>query len=307
MSANCSRTTVGEERLDRRRAPRRAAPAAGAPDARPCTRRMNSSTSWLARHEHDDEVVVADLPDRLEPRLRPGPTGTGCGAPSPGGGAARAPGPTRCSPGSPGSCGSGSPGRGRGRQKVRFAGSLDDLRHGRLHGRELGRVVALVAEDVEQDREDAVLGLGVPGRGRLGPRRLDGRHLALAVAPRASAAAGRRRPDGAGRRASASAASRTSSSRSGCPRPGSARGRAAARTRESYAPDSTRSRISVPVGALASKSRLTTASSCSRVSRTEKSRSALKLDGKTSRPWPLTTKGLPMVAPAGTPGRPTLT
>ena len=58
-----------------------------------------------------------------------------------------------------------------------------DLRHGRLHGRELGRVVALVAEYAEQPAEDAVLGLGVPGRGKLGPRLLDGRHLALGLAP----------------------------------------------------------------------------------------------------------------------------
>ena len=54
----------------------------------------------------------------------------------------------------------------------------------------------------------------------------------------------------------------------------------------------TGSEILERVGALASKSRFTTASSCSRVSMTEKSRCALKLDGKTSRPWPLTTKGL---------------
>jgi hypothetical protein len=44
-------------------------------------------------------------------------------------------------------------------------------------------VVALVAEDLEQRREDPVLGLGVPRRGELGPRRLDGGHLALALLP----------------------------------------------------------------------------------------------------------------------------
>src|SRR4051812_23111976 len=68
--------------------------------------------------------------------------------------------------------------------------------------------------------------------------------------------------------------------------------------REGYSPASTRSRISVPVGALASKSRCTTASSCSSVSRTEKSSSAVKLEGKTRRPWPLTTKGLIAHSPA---------
>src|SRR4051794_23839131 len=52
-----------------------------------------------------------------------------------------------------------------------------------------------------------------------------------------------------------------------------------------------RSRISVPVGALASKSRAMTASSFSRPPSTEKSRSGRKFDGKTSRPWRLMTKG----------------
>ena len=37
----------GEERRDRRAAPRRAARAAGAAGRSACTRRMNSSTSWL--------------------------------------------------------------------------------------------------------------------------------------------------------------------------------------------------------------------------------------------------------------------
>ena len=59
-----------------------------------------------------------------------------------------------------------------------------DLGHGRLQRRQLGRVMALVAEDLEQAREDAVLGLGVPGRGEVVPRRRDGGDLALALLPR---------------------------------------------------------------------------------------------------------------------------
>ena len=51
-----------------------------------------------------------------------------------------------------------------------------------------------------------------------------------------------------------------------------------------YAPDSTRSAMSVPVGALASKSRPITAVNCSSVSSTEKSRSPRKLAGNTRRP-----------------------
>src|ERR1700736_1328173 len=48
--------------------------------------------------------------------------------------------------------------------------------------------------------------------------------------------------------------------------------------------------MSAPVGALASKSRLITASNCSNVSNTEKSRSGQKLAGNTRRPSRLTTK-----------------
>src|SRR5689334_12444164 len=46
-----------------------------------------------------------------------------------------------------------------------------------------------------------------------------------------------------------------------------------------------------PVGALASKSRLMTASNWSSVWKTVKSSSGKKLDGKTRRPWEFTTKG----------------
>src|ERR1700749_245452 len=49
--------------------------------------------------------------------------------------------------------------------------------------------------------------------------------------------------------------------------------------------------MSVPVGALASKSRAITASSVSRSPMTEKSSSGRKFDGNTRRPWRLTTKG----------------
>src|SRR3954466_14654649 len=49
--------------------------------------------------------------------------------------------------------------------------------------------------------------------------------------------------------------------------------------------------MSVPDGALASKSRRMTAVSCSSVSRTEKSSSGVKFEGKTSRPCALTTNG----------------
>ncbi len=58
-----------------------------------------------------------------------------------------------------------------------------DLGHGRLHRRELGRVMALVAEDVEQDREDPVLGRGVPRGRERGPRLADGGDLPLPVFP----------------------------------------------------------------------------------------------------------------------------
>ncbi len=47
----------------------------------------------------------------------------------------------------------------------------------------------------------------------------------------------------------------------------------------------------MPVGAFSSKSRFTTAQSCSSVSRREKSISGKKFEGSASRPWRLTTKG----------------
>ena len=62
-------------------------------------------------------------------------------------------------------------------------GIARDLRHGRLDRRQLGRVVALVAEDVEQAREDPVLGFGVRLGRELGPCRADGGDLALALLP----------------------------------------------------------------------------------------------------------------------------
>ena len=292
ISANCSRTTVGQERRDRLAAPRRAAPAAGARGRSALHAPDELEHLVAARHERDDEVVVADLPDLLEPRLRQVPRVLVVE---------------------------------HHRQAVQRLELRDrlvavqdllvavgrvvrvvvreaegevrrvarDLRHGRLDGRELGRVVALVAEDARTGCEKMPSSASASQvGGKLGPRRPRRPPPCARPAPTASAAAGRRRRDGAAGRATASGASRTSSSRSGCPTRGSSRGRAAAGRATRYSPDSTRSRISVPVGALASKSRFTTASSCSRVSRTEKSRSALKLEGKTSRPWPLTTKGL---------------
>jgi hypothetical protein len=51
------------------------------------------------------------------------------------------------------------------------------------------------------------------------------------------------------------------------------------------------------VGAFASKSRRTTAANCSSVSKTEKSSSGKKLEGKTMRPWRLTTNGFILIAP----------
>ena len=141
----------------------------------------------------------------------------------------------------------------------------------------------------------------IPRRRKLGPRRRRRPRPCARPPPTGSAAGGRRHRGGAEGRATASGASRTSSSRSGCPTPGSSRGRAAARSASDRRPNRPARRISVPVGALASKSRVITASSCSRVSRTEKSRSALKLDGKTRRSWPLTTKGFIAAVPTRAP------
>ena len=62
-------------------------------------------------------------------------------------------------------------------------------------------------------------------------------------------------------------------------------------TRSLYFPCSIRSPISVPDGALVSKSRRMTWSNCSSVSITEKSRSGRKLDGKTNRSCRLMTNG----------------
>ena len=50
--------------------------------------------------------------------------------------------------------------------------------------RQLGRVVAAMAEHVEEDLEDAVFDLGVPLRGKIRIRRLHRRHLGVAVFPR---------------------------------------------------------------------------------------------------------------------------
>ena len=58
-----------------------------------------------------------------------------------------------------------------------------------------------------------------------------------------------------------------------------------------YPPFWIRSRIAVPVGAFESKSRLMTASSCSRLSKVEKSRSGKQFDGKTILPCEFSSKG----------------
>ncbi len=63
------------------------------------------------------------------------------------------------------------------------------------------------------------------------------------------------------------------------------------------APDSTRARMSVPVGAFASKSRPITAVNWSSVSSTEKSSSPRKLAGNTRRPCRLTTNGFTLLPP----------
>ena len=63
------------------------------------------------------------------------------------------------------------------------------------------------------------------------------------------------------------------------------------------APDSTRDRMSVPVGAFASKSRPITAVNWSSVSSTEKSSSPRKLAGNTRRPCRLTTNGFTLLPP----------
>src|SRR5665811_252328 len=50
-------------------------------------------------------------------------------------------------------------------------------------------------------------------------------------------------------------------------------------------------KMSVPDGAFTSKSRRTTASSCSRLFITDRSSSGTKLEGNTIRSWPFTTNG----------------
>jgi len=63
------------------------------------------------------------------------------------------------------------------------SGIGEDLGNGRLDRGQLRRVVPLVPEDVEQDPEDTVLGVGVP-RWRQGLiRRLDGGDLSLVLLP----------------------------------------------------------------------------------------------------------------------------
>ena len=175
MSANCSRTTDGQERLDRlarlggRCGPRaRRTPGLHAPD--------ELEHLVASRHERDDEVVVADLPDLLEPRLRQVPRVLVVEHHRQAverlelGHRLRAVEDLLVAVGRVVRV-VGREAEGEVRRIAR------DLRHGRLHRRELGRVVALVAEDVEQAAEDPVLGVGVPGGGKLGPRLVDGGDL----------------------------------------------------------------------------------------------------------------------------------
>ena len=182
MIANCSRTTVGGAARSVC-APRRAVPAAGgrtpglhAPD--------ELEHLVAARHERDDEVVVTDLPDLLEPRLRQVPRVLVVEHHRQAVERLELRRPTRCSPGSPRSCGSRSPDRASGRQKVRFAGSSMISATVGFTGGSSAAWWRLWRKMPNSLAEDAVLGLGVPGRGQLGPRFLDGRHLALTLLPR---------------------------------------------------------------------------------------------------------------------------
>ncbi len=133
--------------------------------------------------------------------------------------------------------------------------------------------------------------VGVPGRRQAPVGALHRGHLALAVLPRGEH---RQEDVGAGRGTSRQRVGRFSNivieyrltQNRFCAEV--AQQREAARGR---CPASARARMSVPVGAFASKSRPITAVNCSKVSRTEKSSSPRTFAGKTSRPLLLITNG----------------
>ena len=144
---------------------------------------MNSSTSWLRGTNATTKSSSPISPDRLEPRLRQVPRVLVVEHHRQAVERLELRAPTRCSPGSPRSCGSGSPGHASGRQKVRFAGSLVISATVGFTGGSSAAWWRLWRNMPNRLAEDAVLGLGVPGRGKLGPRLLDGRDLALAWLP----------------------------------------------------------------------------------------------------------------------------
>ncbi len=148
------------------------------------TRSMNAATSRLRGWKAIDEVVVADLASRSQLGARPVPRVLVVQHHRPPGAAPRAPGPPRGRRGSR-RCGTpGSPGRASGSTHVSASGWASSSATVGLIARQLAGVVALVAEHVEQQPEDPVLGLGVPRRGQLPVGLLDGGDLPLAVLPR---------------------------------------------------------------------------------------------------------------------------